>query len=86
MPEPKLEQNSYDTWRDLVNSDDWWVFKELLEEHKEYLNLQALNELEKREFDKAFTYKIRAKECGAILQLVADELERLKGKEKENVE
>ena len=82
MPEPKLEPNEFATWKNLVSSDDWRVYKELLSEHKDHLNQQALLELEKREFEKAFMYRIKAVEASKWLQLVDGRLADLRKKEK----
>ena len=80
MPEPKLEPNEFSTWKNLVQSEDWHVYRELLKEHKEHLNQQALLELEKRGFEKAFAYRIRAVEVNKWLQLVDERLAELKKK------
>ena len=82
MPEPKLEPNEFATWKSLIQSDDWKVYRDLLEEHKNHLNNQALLELEKREFEKAFAYRIRAIEANKWLQLVGERLTELRKKEK----
>lgn len=82
MPEPRLEPNEFATWKNLINSDDWRTYRELLNDHKDHLNQQALLELEKREFEKAFAYRLRAVEAMKWLQLVDVRLAELRKKEK----
>jgi hypothetical protein len=67
-----------ETWKELVTSDNWRYFKELLRERRNYLNKQALLKLDNREDDFAFGYRLRAIECDAILQRVSDRLVELK--------
>lgn len=80
MPEPKLEPNEFATWKNLVSSDDWSIYKELLSEHVNHLNQQALLALDKRDFEGAFTYRIRATEAHKWTKLVSERLDELKKK------
>lgn len=72
MPDPALRL------RDLVNSDDWKEFVEILKEHKETLDSQTLQEIEKRDFEKAYGLRLRAIEAAKILQAVYGRLSELK--------
>ena len=64
--------------KDLVNSDDWKEFVEIIHEHKESLNFQALLEIQNRDFEKAYGLRLRAIEAAKILQAVNGRLSELK--------
>ena len=68
----------FDTWKNLVNSEDWQVFVDLLKEHEQGLNKQSLMAVEKREMEVAYGYRLRAIECNAIIRLVEGRLAELK--------
>jgi hypothetical protein len=72
LPDPSLRL------KDLVNSEDWKEFTEILKEHKETLDSQALQEIEKRDFEKAYGLRLRAIEAAKILQAVSGKLSELR--------
>jgi len=82
--EPKDNADLYEleTWKDIINSDGWGYFKDLLEEHKEFLENQVLISVGRKEFDKASDYSSRADECKKILSLVDGRLGDLKQRSK----
>jgi hypothetical protein len=81
--EPKLEPNELSTINNLVNFTDWQEFQDLLKDHKDHLNNQALLELEKRDFEKAYGFRVRAVEANKILQLVGNRLAEIKKEKKD---
>lgn len=83
--EPKDNESIfvYDTWKDIVNSDGWKYFKDLLEDHRDYLQEQVLISVSRRKFDEASDFSARADECSKILSLVDSRLADLK-KEMDN--
>ena len=64
--------------KDLVNSEDWREFSDILKEHKESLDTQALQELERRDFEKAYGLRLRSIEAAKILQAVDGRLSEIK--------
>lgn len=72
MPDPALRL------KDLVNSDDWKEFSDILKEHKESLDTQALQDLERRDFEKAYGLRLRAIEAAKILQAVDGRLSEIR--------
>jgi hypothetical protein len=68
--------------KDLVNSSDWKEFASLLKEHKETLDSQTLQKVEKREFEEAYGLRLRAIEAAKILQAVDGRLSELLGMRK----
>jgi len=73
MDEPPIVDSriaELDAWNDIIQSENWSYFKELLDEHMEYLNNQVLVALDSRKFEQACEFRARAKECNAILKLV----------------
>ena len=69
-------------WQEIITSENWKYFKELLREHKNFLNKQALLSIDNRNNDEATFYRVRARECDAILQLVDGRLAELKTNKK----
>lgn len=79
--EPEDKENpllELETWRDLIQSDNWRYFKELLAEHKAYLEAQVIVSVANRKFEEASDYSARANECSKILSMVTDRLSELK--------
>lgn len=74
-------KHELETWREIIQSSGWRVFKDLLEEHIEYLNNQSLLMIDKREFEDARDFRTRATECKSILMAVDGRLLELKNKE-----
>lgn len=72
-----------DTWRDLVQSDNWKVFKKLMAGHKDFLEKQVVIAVHSKDMDSAVRYEARADECGKILQLVEDRLAEIQKNTKE---
>jgi len=67
-----------DTWRDIVRSDGWVIFKDLLNTHKDFLERQVIISVSTRDFDNAAKYESRADECKKIIQLVTTRLSEIK--------
>ena len=81
MNEPPIQDNrilELDTWNDIIQSEGWRYFKDLLDEHIEYLNSQVLFNIDSRQYEKASEFRARAKECNAILSAVGNRLAVLK--------
>ena len=78
MNEPKYDLSILDTWRDIINSDGWKLFLDLLEDHQDYLEEQVLIAVKCKDFDRASDMSSRADECRKILQLVSSRLDELK--------
>lgn len=81
LKEPEDIENpllELDSWRDLIQSDNWKYFKELLSEHKTYLEAQVIVSVANRKYEEASDYNSRASECSKILQLVESRLAELK--------
>lgn len=79
--EPEDKENpllELETWREIIQSSGWEYFKELLAEHKMYLETQVVVAVANRKFDEASDYSARASECNKILSMVTDRLSELK--------
>jgi len=71
------------TWREIIASDGWAFFKDILRKHKEYLKGQVLIAVATRKWDVAADSESRMSECGKVLQLVEDRLTELRNLTKE---
>lgn len=78
MPETKsavlMEKQN---WENIIHSDEWIVFRQLLREHSEYLQKEANDHLRKYE-DRAAGEALRAMDdCKKILDLVTVRISEL---------
>ena len=80
----KSEILELEAWKEIVTSDNWKHFKTLLATHKAFLNKQALLSVDGQDQAMAYAYRVRAKECDAILNLVSQRLDQLKQGNKES--
>lgn len=67
-----------ETWKEIIQSDGWKYFKELLDGHKKYLEWQVLVAVSNKKFDEASDYSSRTSECSNILRLVDGRLTELR--------
>ena len=81
-PEDRQDLNLLDTWRDIIQSDNWKLFKDLLAEHQAYLESQVLVSVKTKDIDRAMDCSSRADECKKILSLVDSRLAELKKESK----
>ena len=72
-----LEQ---DAWEDIIHSDGWKYFVELMEAHEGALENQVLIAVRNGDFPKAQYYSARADECRKIIVLAEGRLAELKEK------
>lgn len=77
--DPKLHELT--TWREIISSSGWEYFKELLSNHKKYLEGQVLIYVGMEDLPGASKFLARADECDKILRLVEGRLAELKRKE-----
>ena len=71
-----------DTWREIITSDGWILFRDLLGDHQAYLESQVLVSVKTKDIDRAMDCSSRADECKKILSLVDSRLAELKKESK----
>ena len=71
-----------DTWREIITSDGWILFRDLLGAHQAYLESQVLVSVKTKDIDRAMDCSSRADECKKILSLVDSRLAELKKESK----
>lgn len=72
----------YDTWKQLVTSENWWAFARLLKKHKEYLQTKVNGELRAHNDRSAGEWLAKLDDCDKILTLITQQLNELgKGKQ-----
>ena len=76
--ETKSSLELLDTWRDIITSDGWNQFKDLLAAHWEYLEGQVLIAVKTKDFERASDCLSRADECKKILSMVDQRLSELR--------
>lgn len=84
LSKENMEDNALfelDTWKDIVSSDGWKLFKDLLDEHRKHLEWQVIISVGNKKFEDASDYCSRASECKKILQLVDGRLAELRKEE-----
>jgi len=78
MEKEKIELFELDTWQNLIRTDEWLVFLELLKDHVEFLNNNALLCVRKGDFHNAVRYEAKAEDAEKLLSLVKDRITALK--------
>jgi len=67
-----------DAWNDIIHSENWKYFVELMDEHCASLENQVLIAVRNNDFDKSRHYSARADECRKIIILAESRLGQLK--------
>ena len=79
--DPKIHE--LETWKEIISSTGWDYFKEMLNDHKTYLEKQVLVYVGQGDMASAQKSLARADECSKILLLVGARLAELKTATKE---
>lgn len=79
--DPKLHELA--TWKEIISSTGWDYFKELLDDHKAYLEKQVLVYVGQDNIQEAAKALARSEECSKILRLVDERLAELRTTTKE---
>lgn len=85
-PFENTELHEISFWQDLIKSEDWKYFKNILDTHKEHLNKQVVLLVRSKKHEDASYFAARAEECEKILQLVEGRLAELKTAKSEGEE
>ena len=77
MSDPAILQ--LEAWREIIHSPGWVYFKELVQEHIDYLDKQVHIAVESGKFNDAMKYQAKATDWKTIIGRVNERILELKG-------
>jgi len=80
MPNEPKEEGLFElsTWENLIRSDEWKVYLDLLKDHKEHLTKEVLRYVAKEDFHNAVRAEAKIEDLGKIIDLVDARIKDLK--------